>query len=188
MKFQELELAGLHVIDPEKISDERGFLARTFCAREFEARGLHTSFVQCSVSLSQRRGTLRGLHLQIARREEAKLIRCTRGSLYDVLVDLRASSDSYGRWTAIVLSASNPRLLYIPPGLAHGFQTLEDDTEVFYQMSAFHAPDCEYGVRWNDPSLQIEWPLEPTVISPKDQSFSDLVLQRGERNRLRRHH
>ncbi len=169
MIFKELALRGAFLIEPERLEDERGFFARTFCAEEFAARGLRGAVAQCSVSYNRRRGTLRGLHYQAPPHEEAKLVRCTRGAAYDVIVDIRPDSATFRQWAAIELSAENRRMLYIPEGFAHGFQTLVDETEMLYQISTAYVPEATRGIRWDDPSLAIEWP--PTaarVISPRD--------------------
>lgn len=172
VKFQETTIPGAFVIDIEPIADERGFFARAWCAREFEAHGLNPRLVQANVSYNRRRKTLRGMHLQRAPDEEAKLVRCTRGALYDVILDLRPDSPAFGRWVAYELSADNRRMLYIPEGCAHGFQTLADDTEVFYQHSAFYAPESATGVAWNDPAFGIEWPFpDDPILSPKDAAW-----------------
>ena len=172
MRFTELEIPGVYLIEPEPHMDERGFFARTFCVREFAERGLNTTIAQCSTSFNARRGTLRGLHYQVAPHEEAKVVRCTSGAIFDVVVDLRASSASYGKWRSAALSSSNRNMLYIPPGVAHGFQTTEDESEVYYQMSTAYAADASRGVRWDDPSLAIEWPLrERPIMSQRDLSY-----------------
>jgi dTDP-4-dehydrorhamnose 3,5-epimerase len=171
--FTELELPGAYVIDPERIEDERGFFARTWCCRDFAAHGLKPDLVQCNISFSRRRGTLRGMHYQVTPFGECKVVRCTRGAAFDVIVDLRPDSPTRARWVATELSAENRRMIYIPEGVAHGFQTLEDDTELFYQMSDFHAPEHARGVRWDDPAFQIRWPLGGRVISPRDRSYPD---------------
>lgn len=177
MRFTELGLAGAFVIDIEPQRDERGFLARTFCAREYEEHGLATSFAQCSTSFNRRRGTLRGMHYQISPYEEAKVVRCTAGTILDVIVDVRAISPTLGQWRSIELAASDRRMLYIPPGIAHGFQTLEDDTEVYYQITTEYVPAAARGIRWNDPRLAIDWPIqENLVISPRDASFPNMVV------------
>jgi dTDP-4-dehydrorhamnose 3,5-epimerase len=174
MRLHETELGGAYVIDLEPIEDERGFFARAWDAGELAERGLETGIAQCNVSFNHRRGTVRGMHRQRPPHEEAKLIRCTRGSLFDVIVDLRTESPTYLRWAGVELSAANRRSLYVPRGFAHGFQTLEDGTETFYIVSNPHAPDAEAGIRWNDPAFGIEWPLgEPSVISEKDRSWPD---------------
>ena len=167
------------IIDPEPVEDERGSFARTFCAEEFAARGLETRFVQQSVSHNRRRGTLRGMHYQAAPHSETKLIRCTAGAVYDVLVDLRGESPTFKRWIAVELTARSRRALYVPPGLAHGFLTLEDETEIHYQITPAYRPEASRGVRWDDPSFGIDWPLEPTVISAKDHAYPDYVPERA---------
>ena len=174
MRFTQLDIAGAYVIDLEPHRDARGFFARTFCAREYEKRGLVATFAQCSTSFNVRRGTLRGMHYQVAPHEEAKVVRCTAGSIVDVIVDMRAGSPTYARWCSTELTARNRRTLYIPPGIAHGFQTLEDDTEVFYQISLEYVPSAARGIRWNDPQLGIEWPICDPVLSPRDAAFPDL--------------
>ena len=174
MIFQELSIPGVWLIEPEKQADHRGFFARAWCQREFEARGLTTSFVQGNISFNKKKGTLRGLHYQAPPYEEAKLVRCTQGALYDVIVDLRQDSPALGQWLAVDLSAENYRMLFIPAGVAHGFQTLADNTEIFYQMSEFYQADAARGIRWDDPELNITWPLPEPIISPKDLSFDDL--------------
>ena len=174
MIFQELSIPGVWLIEPEKQADHRGFFARAWCQREFEARGLTTSFVQGNISFNKKKGTLRGLHYQAPPYEEAKLVRCTQGALYDVIVDLRQDSPTRGQWLAVELSAENYRMLFIPAGVAHGFQTLADNTEIFYQMSEFYQADAARGIRWDDLELNITWPLPEPIISPKDLSFDDL--------------
>ncbi len=178
MILTETELEGAFVIEPEKKRDERGFFARTWCREEFLARGLNPNLAQCSVSYNKSKGTLRGMHYQGAPHEEAKLVRCTRGAVYDVILDLRSGSPTFMRWMALELTAGSHRLLYIPEGLAHGFQTLEDDSEVFYQISEFYHPESAWGVRWNDPAFGIEWPLDVSAISWRDASFEDFVGDR----------
>ena len=173
MIFTDTRVRGAVVIEPEPIADERGFLARCFCAREFEARGLNPRLVQCSISLTKMKGTLRGLHFQRPPHAEVRLVRCTAGALYDVIVDLRPESPTFRRYFGIELSARNHKMLYVPEGFAHGLQTLEDDTEVVYQMSEFFAPDAVAGVRWNDPVFAIRWPLEVTVICERDRTYPD---------------
>jgi dTDP-4-dehydrorhamnose 3,5-epimerase len=175
MNFAETVIKGAYVIDPERLGDERGFFARTWCRREFEAHGLTAALVQCSISFNYRRGTLRGMHYQAAPHAETKLVRCTAGSVYDVIVDLRADSPTFKRWFAAELSADNRRMLYIPEGLAHGFLTLSDGAEVFYQMSEFFVPECARGVRWNDPAFGIHWPAEPTMIAERDRGYPDFT-------------
>jgi len=171
MIFRETPLPGAWVLTPERFEDERGFFARTYCRRDFEARGLDPEIAQCSVSSNHRRGTLRGLHFQIAPHEEVKLVRVTRGAVWDVIVDLRPDSPTFKQHVAVVLSAEEGNQLYIPKGMAHGFQTLEDATEVFYQISAFYAPEAARGYRWDDPAFAIPWPEPVTMMSDKDRSL-----------------
>jgi dTDP-4-dehydrorhamnose 3,5-epimerase len=170
--FHKTQLQDAFVIDPERFEDGRGFFARTWCRDEFERRGLNPRLVQCNLSYNVRKGTLRGMHYQIKPHEEAKLIRCTRGAAYDVIVDLRPDSPTYRRWGAVELTAENRRMLYIPEGCAHGFETLEDGTEVFYQMSESYHPEDARGFRWDDPAFGIEWPLPPSIISHKDRGYA----------------
>jgi dTDP-4-dehydrorhamnose 3,5-epimerase len=171
MRFTELELKGAFIIEPERLEDERGFFARIFCQKEFEAHGLNPRFVQCNISFNEKEGILRGMHYQVAPHEEAKLVRCTQGVIYDVIIDLRPDSPTFKQWIAVELTAENCRMLYIPEGLAHGFQTLEDNTEIFYQMSEFYHPECAKGVRWDDPVFGIVWPLPVTNISERDRIY-----------------
>ena len=173
MIFKETKLKGAFIIEPERIEDERGFFARTFCRKEFEANGLNPNLVQCSVSFNKKKGTLRGMHYQTAPHEETKLVRCTRGAIYDVMLDLRRDSPTFKQWVSAELTGENQRMLYIPEGVAHGFQTLQDETEVMYQMSEFYNSEMARGVRWNDPSFAVQWPREPLVISSKDAGYSD---------------
>jgi dTDP-4-dehydrorhamnose 3,5-epimerase len=175
--FDETEVAGAYVIELEPITDERGFFARAWCAREFAERRLETQIAQCSISYNSRRGTLRGMHWQETPHEEVKLIRCVRGAIYDVVADLRPGSRTSGRWIAVELSAENRRLLYVPKGCAHGFQTLVDETEVFYAISMFYAPEAGRGFRYDDPAFAIEWPLTAeVVVSDRDRSWPDFDL------------
>jgi dTDP-4-dehydrorhamnose 3,5-epimerase len=173
--FKETKLKGAYVIEIEPIEDDRGFFARTFCQKEFEQLGLNLCIAQCNISINRKKGTLRGMHYQAAPHEEAKLVSCTKGSINDVIIDLRLGSLTYGRWISVELSAENRKMLYIPKGFAHGFQTLEDDTEIFYQMSEFYHPESARGVRWDDPAFGIEWPLEEKVISEKDSAYLFLI-------------
>lgn len=179
MIFTESPLSGAFVIDMQRLADERGFFARSYCAEEFAARGLGPELRQCSVSYNARRGTLRGLHYQSAPHEEHKLVRCTAGAIFDVIVDIRASSSTYRRWYGAELTADNRRSLFIPPGFAHGFVSLTDDAEVYYMISAAHAPDFSRGLRWNDPAFAIEWPLPPAVISARDAAYPLLDVPGG---------
>ena len=176
MIFTETTLKGAFVIEPERRHDERGFFARTWCQREFAAEGLPLEWVQCNISFSRQRGTLRGMHYQAAPYEEAKLVRCTMGAIYDVIIDLRPESPTFRQWLAVELTADNRRMLFIPKGFAHGFQTLADDTEVFYQMSQFYAPEYARGVRWDDPAFKVSWPAEKRIISERDRGFPDFLL------------
>ena len=171
MIFSETGLKGAFIIEPERLEDKRGFFARTFCQEEFDAHGLNSRFVQCNISFNKKKGTLRGMHYQAAPYEEVKLVRCTMGATYDVIIDLRPHSPTYKRWVPVELGANNRTTLYVPKGFAHGFQTLEDNTEVFYQMSEFYHVECARGVRWDDPAFGIKWPLEPQCISPQDASY-----------------
>lgn len=173
MVFTETALAGAYVIDLQPLSDQRGFFARAWCAREFADHRLASEFVQVNLSYSRLRGTLRGMHWQAAPYEEVKAVRCVRGALYDVVIDLRKDSKTYRQTFAIELSASNRKMLYVPAGLAHGFQTLDDDTEALYQVSAFYAPGAERGVRYDDPAFSIHWPLPVSAISEKDLRWPD---------------
>ncbi len=175
MIFTETKLKGAFIIEPEKLEDERGFFARTWCQREFLTRRLNGRLVQCNVSFNKQRGTLRGMHYQAPPHEEAKLVRCTRGSIYDVIIDLRPASSTFKQWVAVELTADNRRMIYIPEGIANGFQTLEDNSEVFYQMSEFYAPESARGVRWNDPAFAIQWPEAQRIISQRDQNYPDLL-------------
>lgn len=171
MIFEETGLAGAFVIEPERREDERGFFARTWCRDEFAAHGLNPALVQCNISFNKKRGTLRGMHYQAAPHEEAKLVRCTQGAIYDVILDLRRESATFGRWVGVELTAENRRMLYVPEGFAHGFQTLEDDSEVFYQMSAFYHAESALGARWDDPAFAIAWPLPDPILSDRDRAF-----------------
>jgi dTDP-4-dehydrorhamnose 3,5-epimerase len=171
MIFTESPISGAYVVELEQLTDERGFFARTYCAEQFAARGLGPELRQCSVSYNARKGTLRGLHYQGAPHEEHKLVRCTAGAIYDVIVDIRASSPTYRHWFGAELTADNRRSLFIPAGFAHGFVTLTDHAEVYYMISVAHAPEYSRGFRWNDPAFAIAWPVAPTVISARDASY-----------------
>jgi dTDP-4-dehydrorhamnose 3,5-epimerase len=171
MIFTESTLAGAYAIEMTRVEDERGFFARSYSAEEFAARGLPAEMPQCSISFNLRKGTLRGMHFQAAPHSEDKLVRCTAGAIFDVIVDLRAASPTLRRWFGTDLTAENRRSLFIPKGFAHGFITLRDDTEVLYMMSVPYAPGHERGVRWNDPALAIHWPIEPAVISARDAAY-----------------
>lgn len=173
MKFVETPLAGAYTIELEKREDERGFFARFYCEREFGEQGLETRFVQINNSLSRDIGTLRGMHYQLEPEAEVKVVRALSGSLYDVILDLRRGSPTFGKSFGAELTGENRRMMYVPRGFAHGFLTLEADTEALYLVSAFYAPKEERGVRWNDPRFGIEWPSEPQVVSDKDRSHPD---------------
>ena len=174
MKFQETILKGAFLIDLEPHEDERGFFARTFCVDEFQAHGLNARLVQCSISFNKSRGTLRGMHWQTEPHAEAKLIRVTRGAIFDAIIDLRRGSPTFMQHVTAELTADNHRMLYVPEGCAHGFQTLEDSSEVFYQMSAVFAPALAQGVRWNDPAFGIQWPeADPRILNERDAGFPD---------------
>jgi len=176
MIFLETPLREAYVIEVEKNEDERGFFARSWCAREFAAKGLDHNLVQCNVSFNKRKGALRGLHYQTPPHAEVKLVRCTKGSLFDVIVDLRKDSPTFLKWFTVELTATNHRMLYIPKLFAHGFQTLEDDTEIFYQMSEFYEPAASKGLAWNDPKLGINWPDACRTMSQKDQAYPNLEV------------
>jgi dTDP-4-dehydrorhamnose 3,5-epimerase len=177
MIFTETQLKGVYVIEPERFEDERGFFAPSFSEREFEARGLASRFVENNVSFNRRRGTLRGLHYQAPPHGQAKLVRCTRGSVFDVAVDLRPNSPTFRQWVSVLLTQENRLMFYLPGDMAHGFQTLEDDTEVFYQVSDFYVPEAYMGLRWDDPAFGINWPLpEERVIIQRDESYSYFKL------------
>jgi dTDP-4-dehydrorhamnose 3,5-epimerase len=173
MTFCEVKLPGVHEIRIEPKPDERGFFARCWCREEFESNGLTAAIVQCSISLNVRKGTLRGLHYQAPPHAETKIVRCTRGSIYDVVVDLRPGSPMFKEWIALVLSAEKRNMLFVPEGCAHGFLALEDNTEVFYQVSEFYSPESARGVRWDDQAFQIVWPSAPEVISERDRTYPD---------------
>ncbi len=177
MKFIPTELAGAYIIDVEPMEDERGFFARSWCADELRAHGLDPNLAQCSVSFNRKKGTLRGMHYQGAPHEETKVVRCTAGSIYDVIVDVRPESPTFKQWISVELSAENRRMIYVPAGFAHGFQSLVENTEVFYMVSEFYHPEYSRSVRWNDPQFAIEWPPEEhRVISSRDRDYPDFVL------------
>ena len=174
MIFTETKLKGAYVVDLERRDDERGFFARAWCANEFADAGLSARLVQANVSFNREKATLRGMHYQLPPHAEVKLVRCTRGAVYDVILDLREGSPTFGRWAGFELSADNGRALYVPEGFGHGYQTLEPETETFYQVSEFYAPGAERGVRWDDPAFGIEWPFpENPVMSEKDRTWPD---------------
>jgi dTDP-4-dehydrorhamnose 3,5-epimerase len=176
MIFTETKIKGAYIVEPELLTDERGFFARSFCKEEFRKHGLETDIVQCDISYNKKKGTLRGMHYQIPPFEEAKIISCTKGSIYDVAVDLRRYSPTYCQWVAIELSEKNFKIIYVPRGCAHGFQTFEDNTIVNYQMTEFFHPECAKGLRWDDPQLKIEWPpVQKRIISDKDRQYNKIM-------------
>jgi dTDP-4-dehydrorhamnose 3,5-epimerase len=168
-------LAGAYLIEPEPVSDERGFFARTWCRNEFAVKELNPNLVQCNISFNNASGTLRGMHYQKAPYAEAKLVRCTQGAVYDVIVDLRSDSSTFTQWFGVELAAENRKALYVPEGFAHGFITLKNNSEVLYQMSEFFHADFAAGVRWNDPVFSIQWPICAQVISERDRNYPDFV-------------
>jgi len=168
MIFTETKLKGAFIIDIEPREDERGFFARSWCEDEFKSHGLNPHLAQCNISFNKKRGTLRGMHYQVAPFAEAKLVRCTMGAVYDVIIDMQPDSPTFKQWISVELTAENRRALYVPENFAHGFQTLRDNTEVFYQMSEFYHPECARGVRWNDVAFEIVWPILDVVISEND--------------------
>ena len=175
MIFVETKLAGVFIIEPELSKDERGFLTRTWSQSEFAEQGLNPQLVECNLSFNIRKGTLRGMHYQTAPFAQAKLIRCPVGAIYDVAIDLRPGSATFRKWEAVELTAENRRMFYIPEGCAHGFQTLQDSSEVFYQMSQVYTPEFATGVRWNDQAFGIEWPHDERTIIPRDQNYPDFA-------------
>src|SRR5215208_65309 len=176
MKFEKTRLGGAWIVDINKLEDERGFFARTFCQTEFAEHSMNTHIAQCNVSYNKKKGTFRGMHLQVTPFQETKLVQCTAGAIYDVIVDLRPESSTYLKHIGITLRAQEYRMLYIPEGFAHGFLTLEDDTNVFYQMSEFYAPECARGFRWNDPSFGITLPKEVEIISERDANYPNYSM------------
>ena len=173
MRFVELPLPGAFIVEIEERRDDRGFFARSFCGDEFSRQGLIAHFPQCNISFNEHRGTLRGLHYQADPRPEVKLVRCTRGAIYDVIVDLRPASETFRQWRGVELTADNRRALYIPAGFAHGFQTTTDGAEVFYMMGDVYVPELARGVRWDDPRLGVAWPLPAPRMSERDASYPD---------------
>jgi dTDP-4-dehydrorhamnose 3,5-epimerase len=174
MIFKETKLKGAFIVELEPIKDHRGFFARSWCQKEFEAHGLNSDFLQANITFSSKKGTLRGLHYQIAPYEEIKLVRCTRGAIFDVIIDLRPGSPTYKQWLGTELTADNHKMIYIPAGFAHGYQIQADNTEVFYQVTQFYAPGHERGIRWDDPAFKIQWPrVEKRIVSEKDKSWQD---------------
>jgi dTDP-4-dehydrorhamnose 3,5-epimerase len=177
MIFSETKLKGSFLIEPERKEDQRGFFARTWCQEEFEDQGLNPKLVQCSVSFYNKKGTLRGMHFQVAPFEETKLVRCTKGEIFDVIIDLRPDSQTFKKYFSVLLNEENRLMLYIPPGFAHGFQTMTDNAEVFYQMSQLYSPEHARGVRWNDPVFGIQWPPEDKrIIIDRDLNYPDFSL------------
>lgn len=175
MIFTETRLKGAYIVEPEKRCDDRGFFARSWCEKEFAEHHLNPRTVQCNISFNTRRGTLRGMHYQTAPFAEAKLVRCTQGAIYDVIIDLRPDSPTFTKAFAETLTASDHKMLYVPEGFAHGFLTLEDNSEVFYQMSEFYAPQHARGVRWNDPAFEIDWPVAEPIMANRDRNYPDFV-------------
>lgn len=176
MIFTETRLKGAFIIEVKKLKDERGFFGRSFCQHEFAEHGLINQVAQANVSFNDQKGTLRGMHFQKAPYQETKLVRCTRGALYDVIIDLRPDSPTFRQWVGVELTAENHTMLFVPQDFAHGFITLEDNTEANYLVSQFYTPGAEGGVRWNDPEINIQWPLEPVSISDKDASWPDFDI------------
>ena len=173
MQFIETKLPGAYIINLDTLEDERGFFARAFCQKEFEENGLKSNIAQCNLSFNHKKGTLRGMHYQVKPYEEVKMVRCTQGKILDVIIDLRKDSATYKKWIGVELTAENNRMLYVPEGFAHGYQTLEDNSVVYYQVTEFYQPGSERGIRWNDPAFNIDWPLEISVISDKDNAHPD---------------
>lgn len=177
MIFVETKLRGAYIIDINPIEDSRGFFARSWCRKEFTEHNLNSNLAQCNTSFNFKKGTLRGMHFQVHPYAETKLVRCTRGAIYDVVVDLRKNSETYLQWVGVELTSDNRRMLYVPEGFAHGYQTLQDSTEVFYQVTEYYTPGAEGGLRWNDPTLAIEWPvIEDIIISNKDKNWPLIKL------------
>jgi dTDP-4-dehydrorhamnose 3,5-epimerase len=176
LKFSETELKGAFILEVKKLEDERGFFGRTFCQKEFEKHGMNPHVVQANVSYNKFKGILRGMHYQLHPYEETKLVRCVRGAIYDVIIDLRKDSPTYTKWIGVELKEDSYQMLFVPEGFGHGFITLEDNTEVIYQVSQFYTPGAESGIRWNDPVFDIKWPIEPLIISQKDRQHSDYIV------------
>lgn len=173
MKFTETRLAGAYVIETERFDDERGFFARSFCQKEFKEAGLDIQIAETNISFNKRKGILRGMHYQLPPKAQGKLVRCVKGAVYDVILDLRKKSPTYRQWISVELRENDLKMLYVPPEFAHGFQTLENDTEIFYMMTNFYAPKSARGIRWNDPSFNIQWPILPPFLSEKDRNLPD---------------
>jgi dTDP-4-dehydrorhamnose 3,5-epimerase len=180
--FTETRLKGAYIIEPEKHADERGFFARSWCEKEFADHNLNRRTVQCNISFNTKKGTLRGMHYQVAPSAEAKLVRCTQGSIYDVIIDLRPGSSTFKQHVAETLTAVDHKMLYVPEGFAHGFLTLEDSTEIFYQMSEFYAPQLARGVRWNDPAFGIAWPISHPIMADRDRNYPDFTANDRTKN------
>jgi len=176
MIFSETKLKGSFLIEPERKEDQRGFFARTWCQEEFEDHALNPKLVQCSVSFNNKKGTLRGMHYQVSPFEETKLVRCTKGEIFDVIIDLRPDSQTFKKYFSVLLNEENRLMLYVPPGFAHGFQTMTDNAEVFYQMSQLYSPEHARGVRWNDPVFGIQWPDDKRIIIDRDLNYPDFTL------------
>jgi dTDP-4-dehydrorhamnose 3,5-epimerase len=174
MKLMETPLTGAYIVDAERVEDERGFFALAWARNDFAMCGLNTNLAQCNLSYNHRAGTVRGMHWQAAPHAETKLVRCTRGAIYDVIVDIRAGSPTYLHWVGVELTAENCRALYIPEGCAHGFQTLADDTEIFYMLTEYYTPGSARGMRWDDPAVGITWPRDVTAISARDAGYPDI--------------
>jgi dTDP-4-dehydrorhamnose 3,5-epimerase len=179
MIFQETKIPGVFELHLERKMDERGFFARSWCRDEFEATGLNAHLAQCSISYNVQKGTLRGMHYQSAPYAESKLVRCTRGAIYDVALDLRADSPTFREWIGVTLTADNREMIYIPEGCAHGFLTLEDNSEVFYQISEFYRPEAARGARWDDPAFGIVWPAKPQLLSERDRDYPDFAWDKA---------
>jgi dTDP-4-dehydrorhamnose 3,5-epimerase len=175
LNFSKTKLRGAFIVEPIRHEDVRGFFAQSWSLREFEAHGLSASIAECNISFNARRGTLRGMHFQRPPYAQAKLVRCTRGTIYDVIVDLRVDSPTFKQWVSVELTERNRLMLFVPEGFAHGFQTLEDNTEVFYQVSSGYAPDYADGVRYNDPAFRINWPDAERTIIPRDEQYPDFT-------------
>jgi dTDP-4-dehydrorhamnose 3,5-epimerase len=175
MIFEETKLKGAYILEIKKLIDERGFFGRSWCANELSQYNLKTDIKQANVSLSEKKGTLRGMHYQLDPYQETKLIRCTRGAIYDIIVDLRKNSTTYLQWIGVELTADNYKMLYVPEDFAHGFITLQDNSEVNYLVTQFYTPGAEAGIRWNDPAIEIQWPFQPVVISQKDANHPDYL-------------
>ncbi len=176
MKFTETKLKGAFIIEVEKLEDERGFFGRSWCANEMKAHGLNTNICQANFSVNKAKATLRGMHYQVAPYQETKMVRCTRGSIYDVIIDLRTDSPTFKKWIAVELTQDNYKMIYIPEDFAHGFITLVDNTEITYLMTEFYMPRASATIRWNDPMFNVKWPLEPAYISGKDKSQPDFKI------------